>query len=26
VESYHVAIHHLIAFCLAEKIGQTAPA
>ena len=25
VESYHVAIHHLIAFCLAEKIEQTAP-
>ena len=22
VESYHVAIHHLIAFCLAEKIGH----
>ncbi len=21
VESYHVALHHLIAFCLAEKIG-----
>ena len=26
VESYHVAIHHLIAFCLAAKIGQTTPA